>query len=126
MVPQTKTLYERIGGYDAVDEAVDTFYIKTLSDPRIKHFFTKIDMKSQHNHQKDFLTYAFGGTLMYKGKDMREAHQHLVKEQDLNESHFIAITENLKETLIGMGIEDDLIAEVMEVVWGTHDEVLDL
>ncbi|MBT7876180.1 MAG: group 1 truncated hemoglobin, partial [Verrucomicrobia bacterium] len=31
----TKNLYEKIGGADAVDAAVDVFYTKVLADERI-------------------------------------------------------------------------------------------
>jgi len=35
----TKSLYERIGGEDAVNAAVDVFYRKVLADDRINKFF---------------------------------------------------------------------------------------
>ncbi len=68
------TLYEKLGGKDAVDIAVDKFYGHILNDERIKHFFENVDMKKQREHQKAFLTYAFGGSSHYDGKMMREAH----------------------------------------------------
>ena len=90
------TLFERIGGADAVDTAVDKFYKKVLSDDRIKHFFEGVDMKKQSDHQKRFLTYAFGGTPNYSGKSMRAAHKHLVEDMGLNDEHFDAVIENLE------------------------------
>ena len=39
-----KTLFERVGGQDAVNAAVELFYKKVLSDYRVKHFFDKTDM----------------------------------------------------------------------------------
>jgi len=38
------SLYERIGGEAAIDAAVELFYQKVLSDDRIKHFFSDVDM----------------------------------------------------------------------------------
>ncbi len=124
MTPHNQTLYKRVGGNDAVEANVDTFLIKVLSDKRIKHFFAGIDMKSQYNHQKDYLTYAFGGPPRYRGKAMREAHKHLVDKQDMNESHLMTMKEHLNDTLIGAGMNDNLIAEVMTVVQSIHDDVL--
>ena len=59
--PMSTSLYERIGGEAAVDAAVDVFYRKVLSDPRIAEFFDSVDMDRQRAKQKAFLTYAFGG-----------------------------------------------------------------
>ena len=60
-----QTLFERIGGKAAVDLAVDKFYDKVLADTRIQHFFDNMDMDKQREHQRAFLTYAFGGTNEY-------------------------------------------------------------
>lgn len=73
-------LYERLGGAEAVDAAVDLFYNKVLADDRIKHFFDGVDMKSQAGHQKAFLTSAFGGSPNYSGKNMRDGHKHFVEK----------------------------------------------
>lgn len=110
------TLFDKLGGKDAVDLVVDKFYERVLQDNRIKHFFANIDMKKQLSHQKAFLTYAFGGTDKYDGRYMREAHQALVQEQGLNSEHFDAVAEDLIETLKEMGVADNLLAEVAAIV----------
>jgi len=50
------TLYEKLGGKDAVNIAVDKFYEHVINDERIKHFFDEVDMKKQRGHQNIFLT----------------------------------------------------------------------
>jgi hemoglobin len=109
------TLFEKLGGADAVDLAVDKFYERVLQDERIKNFFVDVDMVKQRKHQKDFLTYAFGGTDQYNGRYMRKAHQELVEKQGLNSAHFNAVAEDLMETLKEMGVSQDLLAEVVAV-----------
>jgi hemoglobin len=118
------SLFERIGGSDAVDAAVDVFYVKVLADERIKHFFEGVDMKRQANHQKRFLTYAFGGAKDYPGRSMRAAHKHLVDDMDLSDIHFDAVVENLGTTLKELGVADDLIAEVASIAESTRNDVL--
>jgi len=66
------SLYERIGGAAAVEAAVNLFYDKIMADSRVNYFFEKTDMSVQRNHQKSFLTLAFGGPVAYGGQDMRE------------------------------------------------------
>ena len=60
---EEKTLFEKIGGMDAVDAAVDIFYKKVLEDEIISHFFNNTEMKSQVGKQKAFLAYAFGAPI---------------------------------------------------------------
>jgi hypothetical protein len=62
------TLFEKLGGAAAVDLTVDKFYERVLQDDRFKHFFANMDMDKQRQHQKDFLTYPFGGTDQYNGR----------------------------------------------------------
>ncbi len=118
----TQSLFERLGGKDAVNAAVDLFYEKVLVDSTINHFFKNTDMTRQRNHQKAFLTYAFGGMKNYEGKNMRIAHAHL----DINEDHFNAVATHLQSTLEELGVSNDLIEEVMAIAAGTHDDVLNI
>ena len=118
------SLYERLGGAAAVDAAVDLFYTKVLADDRIKHFFDGVDMKRQAGHQKAFLTYAFGGSPDYSGKNMREGHKHLVEKMGLNDSHFDAVMENLGATLTELGVAPDLIQEAAAIAESTRNDVL--
>ena len=118
------SLYERLGGAAAVDAAVDLFYTKVLADDRIKHFFDGVDMKRQAGHQKAFLTYAFGGSPNYSGKNMREGHKHLVEKMGLNDSHFDAVMKNLGATLTELGVAPDLIQEAAGIAESTRNDVL--
>jgi hemoglobin len=119
---QQPSLFDRIGGAAAVNAAVDKFYEKVLADDRIKDFFTNVDMKKQAQHQKLFLTYAFGGAPGNPGKNMREAHKHL----KLNDTHFTAVAECLQSTLEDLNVPADMIGEVMAIAASTHDDVLNL
>ena len=114
------TLFERIGGENAVDAAVDVFYKKVLADDRIKDFFENLDMVAQANKQKKFLTMAFGGPHNYTGLDMRQGHAHLA----LTDEHFDAVVENLGATLKELGVADSDIAEVAKIAESTRNDVL--
>lgn len=117
------SLYERIGGKDAVLAAVDIFYKKVLADNRINKFFDNIDMDAQRRKQVLFLTYAFGGMATYDGKNMRDAHLKLVG-QGLNDDHFNAVLENLGKTLQELKVPDDLIKEAAAIAESTRKDVL--
>lgn len=123
---QELPLFERLGGNAAISAAVDIFYDKLLKDERIRPFFAGVDMKTQIAKQKAFMAYAFGGFDSYRGKDMRSAHERLVKEKGLNEDHFNIVAGYLQETLKELQVEDTLISEVMDVVGSTKNDVLNL
>ena len=114
------SVYEKIGGADAVNAAVDIFYRKVLSDERISEFFDTADMEAQHAKQKAFLTMAFGGPNSYTGKDMREAHKHM----NLTEEHFGAVAENLVGTLEELSVPQEFIDEIVGIAVSVKDDVL--
>lgn len=116
-------LYEKLGGAQAVDAAVDIFYRKVLADDRVNGFFDDTDMERQAAKQKAFLTMAFGGPHNYTGRDMREGHKHLVA-RGLNDTHVDVIIELLGESLRELNVPEPLIAEVAAIAESTRDDVL--
>ena len=117
------TLFDRLGGAEAVSAAVDLFYQKVLADARISHFFESTDMQAQKAKQRGFLTMVFGGPVHYQSKDLRRAHAPLV-ERGLNDEHFDAVAGHLQATLVELGVGEDLTAEVMAIAASTRDDVL--
>jgi hemoglobin len=118
-----ESLFEQLGGYPAVDAAVDIFYRRVLKDPRIARFFDDTDMDAQREKQKAFLSMVFGGPHEYKGKDLRTAHARLV-EQGLDDSHFDAVAEHLQATLERLDVPAPLVAQVMAIAASTRGDVL--
>lgn len=74
---ETKTLYERLGGHDAIKSVVDKFYVYMLDDNRVKEFFKNTDMNKQRKSQTDFISMATGGPNNYQGLDMKKAHEKM-------------------------------------------------
>lgn len=120
-----KSLYDELGGSPAIEAAVDIFYRKVLSDDRISRFFEGVDMDRQSAKQKAFLTMVTGGPANYSGKDMRNAHAHLVT-QGLDGGHFDAVVENLAATLKELGVEDEKIGKVATLCESVRADVLGL
>jgi len=117
------TLYERLGGAAAIDQAVDIFYRKMLADDRVSKFFDDADMDRQIAKQKGFLTMVFGGPNNYTGKNMREGHKHLIA-RGLNDTHVDIVIEHLGSTLKELGAAPADIAEVAAIANGARDDVL--
>jgi len=118
-----KSLFESIGGEQALRQAVDIFYGKVLDDTRINHFFDDADMDHVVTHQKRFLEYAFGGR-PYSGRGLREAHKELVDKYGLTDKHFSAVIDNLSVTLYEMNLAPDQVVSALEIAESVREEVL--
>lgn len=114
------SIYQRIGGEDAIMAAVDVFYKQVLDDPVTAPFFDGIDMTAQASKQLAFMAHAFDGPGEYKGRDLRTAHAELL----LHDEHFDAVVGHLRDTLGELGVEENLIDEVMVVLEGTRNEIV--
>ena len=117
-------LFKRIGGAPAVDAAVELFYTKVMADDKVAKFFAGVDMKKQKMSQRNFLTVAFGGPNNYTGNGMRKAHERLVKEKGLNDTHFDAIMGHLGATLTELKVPSDAIAEAAAIAESVRNDVL--
>jgi len=81
-----KSLYERLGGYDAIAAAVDDLLQRLTSDPEIGVYWkghSKDSMRRDRQLVVDFLCAAFGGQVVYRGRDMKTSHEGLgISETD--------------------------------------------
>jgi hemoglobin len=118
-----KSLYERIGGEQAIAAAVDLFYEKVIADERTRDFFAGLDLEAQIKKQRSFMTVAFGGPNEYRGRDLGVAHADLVKK-GLSDVHFDAVAGHLHDTLVELKVPAELIQEAMTIVGGTRSQVL--
>jgi hemoglobin len=94
MAPQ-KSLYERLGGKEAITAVVDDFVANVAADKRINGFFAKADIPRLKRNLVDQICQATGGPCTYTGKDMRTAH----KGMGITDADFNALVEDLKKSL---------------------------
>ena len=120
-----KSLFDEIGGTEAIVAAVDIFYDKVLSDPMLVHFFDQLPMDKQTTKMISFMAWAFGGPSEYKGRDLRTAHKQLVDKIGLSDEHFKLVALHLYDTLVQLDVPAHLIDQALEIVENTKDEVLD-
>jgi hemoglobin len=114
------TLYDNLGGQQAIELVVDDFYKRVLADESVNHFFADTDMAKQRRHQTAFISYALGGSKQYKGRSMEIAHTGL----NLQPEHFEAIVKHLDEALAVHGVSPEDMNAVNERVLTLKDAVL--
>jgi hemoglobin len=102
------TLYDELGGAEAVSTAVDLFYGKVMDDPMLGSYFDGIDMHRLKGHQRAFLAVALGGPHAYAGRPLGAAHASLGITADA----FAAVVGHLGDTLAELGVDEDTIGVV--------------
>jgi hemoglobin len=102
------SIYDSIGGADAVSAAVDEFYGRVLADPELKGYFADTDLSRLKAHQRAFIAAAIGGSEVYSGRSMSEAHSGL----EITEPHFDLVVGHLASTLTDLGVPQDTIGEI--------------
>ena len=120
---EENSLFERLGGDDAITATVGMFYERIMADASLSPFFADLDMDKQINKQIAFMTMAFAGPNNYTGKDMREGHKHLISK-GLNDTHVDIVIEHLGATLAEMGAAKDDIGEVAALAESVRNDVL--
>ncbi|WP_181782960.1 group I truncated hemoglobin [Pseudonocardia pini] len=94
------TIYDEIGGAEAVSAAVERFYERVLADPELAPYFEGVDVARLKGHQRLFIAVAIGGPERYVGRSMGEAHARL----NIAPAHFDLVVGRLVDTLTALGV----------------------
>jgi hemoglobin len=89
------SLYERLGGLDAIHAVVDSFVARCAGDGRINPKFAKSDVPRLKKMLVDQVCDATGGPCTYTGRDMQETHAGM----GVTAGEFDALVEDLVATL---------------------------
>ncbi|TMT85211.1 group 1 truncated hemoglobin [Haloterrigena sp. H1] len=114
------TLYERLGGEDAIAAVVDEFYDRVVADEQVAYYFEDVDMQQQRAHQTQFISSVAGGPIEYSGDDMETAHDHL----GITPSEFEAIATHLGDALAAFDVDEDDRQAVLEAVASYQDNIV--
>ncbi len=117
---KAQSLFERLGGKDAIRAVVDKFYDRIMADPEVSHFFEDVDMTTMKAHQYMFMSQSFGGPAKYRGASLKDAHKHLKIEA----KHFDRVATHLDGAMEDAGVHEALRAEVVGAVAGLKGEVV--
>jgi hemoglobin len=89
------TLYQRLGGYDAIQAVVDQAIKNIAADRRINRFFKGANIQRLRRQLANQICAASGGPCVYTGRDMKSAHAGM----GIKSSHFDALVEDLGKAL---------------------------
>lgn len=114
------TLYEKLGGEDAINQVVDSFYEKILSDTETSPFFDGVDMEKQRQKQKNFIVFVTGGPKAYTGKNMKEAHSNMA----IANKDFDNVCNHLVNTLKEFNVGQTEITELANALEGFRGDIV--
>jgi hemoglobin len=88
MSSDKKTLYERLGGYDAITAVTNDLLPRLNADPQLGRFWAhrgEDGVKREKQLLIDFLCASTGGPVYYRGRDMVLTHRGMrISESDWN------------------------------------------
>jgi hemoglobin len=79
------TLYERLGGYDAISAVANDLLPRLQADAKLARFWQNRGEDGIRREKQlliDFLCSSAGGPLLYTGRDMQTSHQGMKISED--------------------------------------------
>ena len=117
--PGAASLYEQIGGYDALEVVVEDFYCRVLDDDHLAGFYAGSNMKCVKARQVEFLSAVLGGPGPYSGTPMRQVHEG----RGITMHHFAMVAAHLADSLCAAGLHPDTITEILRAIAPLAGEV---
>jgi hemoglobin len=120
--PSGKSLYDRLGGVDAIKAVVKDFVEENVAkDTRINARFANADIPKLEQNLTDQICAATGGPCTYSGKSMKESHTGM----GINEAEFNALVEDLKKSLAKFNVPQAEQDELIGALAGMHDDIVE-
>lgn len=115
-----KSLYDRLGGKEAISAVVDAFVANVAADDRINMFFEKTDIPHLKQMLVDQICGATGGPCEYTGKDMKTVHTGM----NITEEQWNATVEDLVKALDGAGVQQKEKEELLGALGGMKGDIV--
>ena len=113
MPDQEKTLYERLGGYDAIAAVANDLLPRLENDTQLGRFWTNRGDDGIAREKQllvDYLCNSAGGPMLYTGREMLTSHRGM----GITDSDWQIFIGHLKATLAGFQVpqpeQDDVLA----------------
>jgi hemoglobin len=120
-----KTLYARLGGYDAIAAVADNLLTRLMSDQRLGRFWAhrgEDGIRREKQLLIDFLCQCAGGPLLYTGRDMKTSH----KGMRISEDDWTAFLGHVNATLDEFKVPGAEKEMVIAFVQSTKADIVEL
>lgn len=110
MTTQTTSLYDRLGGLDAITALTESWVARVGGDDRANQKFARTDIPRLMKEVIDQLCEATGGPCTYTGRTMKETHDGM----GVTAGEFDVVMQHLDATLDELNVpqpdQDELVA----------------
>jgi hemoglobin len=120
----SKTLYERLGGYDAIAGVAGDLLPRLQSDAALARFWQHRGEDGMRREQQllvDFLCASAGGPLLYTGRDMKTSHRGM----RISTSDWSAFLGHLNATLASFRVPDAERRDVLAFIESTKPDIVE-
>jgi hemoglobin len=120
----SKSLYERLGGYDAISAVTHDLLDRMAADSQLGRFWhhrSTDGVKRERQLIVDFLVAATGGPLYYAGRNMKLSHQGM----RISESDWTIFLNHADATLKKFNVPKAEYDEVVAFVQSTKADILE-
>lgn len=114
------TLYERIGGEEAITDMVTEFYAKVLADTELRPFFKDIKIERLHTMQREFFSAALDGPIHYSGRPLHSVHAGL----GIKPKHMKRFVEHMLDTLDRFDLSERDRSDIISRINTYADEIM--
>lgn len=114
------SIYDAIGGEQALVAVVDDFYARVLADPQLAGFFAGANMPKLKGRQVEFFAAALGGPDIYQGASMRKVHQG----RGISRADFDRVAVHLTAALADAGVPAETIGQIAEAITPLADDIV--
>ncbi len=116
------SLYDRLGGKDAITAVVDDFVARCAADARINGKFARTDIPRLKASLIDQVCEAAGGPCAYSGRDMRTTHDGMA----VTGGEFDALVADLVATLDKFGVGETEKSELLGVLGPMRVDIVEI
>lgn len=114
------TIYEDIGGQEALIAVVDDFYVRVLADPELAGFFAGTNMPRLKGMQVEFFAAALGGPDAYRGRSMKDVH----RGRGIGRTHFDLVAGHLTGALTAAGVPPETVDTIIGTIAPLADDIV--
>src|SRR4029077_9121314 len=122
MTTQTKSLYDRLGGQDAINAVTESWVARVGGDARANGKFVRTDIPRLKKEVADQVCEATGGPCAYAGRSMRETHDGM----GVTAGEFDALVGDLVVTLDGLDVPEAEQDELLGLLAPLRDEIVEV
>jgi hemoglobin len=121
MVATEKSLYDRLGGKEAITAVIDDFVARVAADTRINGFFASADIPRLKAGLVNQVCQASGGPCTYTGQDMQTVHRGM----GITNVHFDALVQDLVATLDKFKVPAKEKSELLAVLGPMRKDIVE-